>query len=141
MERHQAAECPPVQKRLEPGGVWQVVVHHGRKVVPRVVVHVSVIGPEVKAVLGKRAAILGHVIKTMSPGIGELTGESMPLANLQDSLQRVVVGVAVGFDLVDDAEVRELGEKWPSRLLCRSGRVYSRGRLVYVRCGHQAVRS
>src|SRR5258708_12051478 len=140
MERHQAAERPTVEQWVEPGGVRQSVVQNGDKVVPRVVVHVSVIALEVEAVLRKRAAILGHVIKTMSPGIGELAGEAMPLAHLQDSLQRVVVRVAVGFDLVDDAEVRESGEKTPSGLLCPGGRISSPSRLVDVRSSQQTMR-
>jgi len=53
----------------------------------------------------------------MRPGVGELRSEAVPLANFQNGLEGVVVGVSVAFDLVDDAEVRELREIGAAGLL------------------------
>ena len=52
----------------------------------------------------------------MRPRVGELCTEPVPLADLRDRLQRVVIRVSVAIDLVDDAKVRELCEKRPRGL-------------------------
>ena len=71
---------------------------------------VPIVGQQVKVVLWKRAAIGCHIVQSMRPCVGELRRETVPLANLQNGLQRVVIGVPVAFDFVDVAEVRELAE-------------------------------
>jgi len=40
----------------------------------------------------------------------KLSGEPVPLARLQECLERVIVGVSVALNLIDDPEIRKLGE-------------------------------
>ena len=73
------------------------------------------------------------VVQIVAPGVGELAGEAVPCIGLQRNLQRVVTGRGGGVDLVDDAEVGELGEVGPRGLLvaeCVSIHRYGRGVLV-----------
>jgi hypothetical protein len=66
----------------------------------------------------------------------------MPLANFEDRLQGVVVGVAIGFDLIDYAEIGELGKVRTVGLLLGLGdRGAQSGKsgLVDIRGGHQAM--
>ena len=57
----------------------------------------------------------------------------MPGAAAQGNLERIVAGGSCGIDLVDDAEIRKLGEVGPRRLLiteCVS--IHRHGRWVLV---------
>ena len=110
VKRQEAAELPTAKQRLQLGSVRQVIIEQRSEVVARVEVAISVVPLNVKAILRNSAAIGGHVIESMRPGVGELRSEAVPLANFENGLEGVVVGVSITLDLVDDAEVRELRE-------------------------------
>ena len=76
--------------------------------VARIEVAVPVVALKEKTILGNRAAIRGHVVEAVRASVGKLGGEAMPVTNFQDGLEGVVVGVPIGLDLVDDAEIGKL---------------------------------
>ena len=71
------------------------------EVIPRVKITVPVIQPQTVAVEGNDAAVLGHIIQGMRPGIGELPRQTVPRPQFENGLQGIVVGVAVAVELQD----------------------------------------
>ena len=120
-------------------GVGQQITQRRGEGVSRVEVHAAVVALQEEAVLRKRAAILGHVVEAVRVGVANLAGEAMPVADFEDGLEGVVVGVPVGLDLVDDAEIGKLSEVRTGCLCGGVVGVNARRRLVDVGRGHQAM--
>src|ERR1700712_5620349 len=66
----------------------------------------AVVALEVGAVLRELPAVLRHFVQVMAPGVAELRGQTVRVADAEDGLQRVVVGGTDAFDLVDIAILR-----------------------------------
>ena len=79
---------------------------------------VSVFTHQVVAVLRRRCRV-GGFVHVVREGVRDLRNQTMPVPHPDGGLERVVAGDADALQLIDDAEVRELGEVVKKNVLSR----------------------
>ena len=119
LELEDTVDLPAVRQRLRSVcEARNVVVEIGGKMVADIIVRVAPVACKIAGILRQNIENAG-VIQVVAPGVGKLTGKTMPGVAAQRKLQRVIAGRGAGVDLVDDAEVGVLVEVWSRGLLRR----------------------